>query len=73
MYNTLGIHWASSLPGFLTVACLPFPFLFYSYGEKIRMKCKYTAQAHEIMQQMRSDNVKPVGAVGFESEKEAEV
>ena len=53
MYGNLGVHWASSLPAFLTVACLPFPFLFYKYGEKIRMKCKYSARAHEMMQQMR--------------------
>lgn len=58
MYNMLGIHWASSLPGFLTVACLPFPFLFYKYGEKIQMRCKYTAQAHQIMQQMRQGEPK---------------
>jgi hypothetical protein len=53
MYNNLGIHWASSIPAFLALACLPFPFLFYKYGEQIRMKCKYAAQAHETMQQLR--------------------
>ncbi|RMZ88040.1 hypothetical protein DV736_g4740, partial [Chaetothyriales sp. CBS 134916] len=53
MYNNLGIHWASSIPGFLALGCLPFPFLFWKYGHKIRMKCKYSAQAHEMMQQLR--------------------
>ena len=53
MYSTLGIHWASSIPGFLALACLPFPFLFWKYGEKIRMKCKFAAQAHTIMEQLR--------------------
>ena len=52
MYNTLGIHWASSIPGFLALACLPFPFLFYKYGAPIRMKCKYAKQAHDAMVQM---------------------
>ena len=56
MYATLGIHWASSIPAFLALACLPFPFLFYKYGEKIRMKCKYAAQAHMIMEQLRKTN-----------------
>ncbi|KAI0598589.1 major facilitator superfamily transporter [Biscogniauxia sp. FL1348] len=54
MYNNLGIHWASSVPAFLAVACLPFPFLFYKYGEQIRMKCKYAAEAAEVMEKMRA-------------------
>ncbi|EXJ69961.1 uncharacterized protein A1O5_07034 [Cladophialophora psammophila CBS 110553] len=54
MFHNLGIHWASSIPAFLALACAPFPFVFYRYGESIRMKCKYAAQAHEVMQQMRS-------------------
>jgi multidrug resistance protein len=56
MYSALGIHWASSIPAFLALACLPFPFLFYKYGERIRMKCKYSAQAHEVMVQLRKTN-----------------
>jgi hypothetical protein len=44
MYKNLGIHWASSIPAFLALACVPFPFLFYKYGEPIRMKRKYAAQ-----------------------------
>ncbi|KAI5917206.1 major facilitator superfamily transporter [Camillea tinctor] len=54
MYNNLGIHWASSVPAFLAVACLPFPFLFYKYGEQIRMKCKFAAEAAEVMAKMRA-------------------
>ncbi|OJD29541.1 major facilitator superfamily [Diplodia corticola] len=42
MYQKLGIHWASSLAAFLSVLCLPFPFLFYKYGEAIHAKCKYS-------------------------------
>lgn len=52
MYEGLGIHWASSVPAFMALACLPFPFLFYKYGEKIRMKCKYAAEASKVLQQM---------------------
>ncbi|KAH9865784.1 hypothetical protein J1614_009371 [Plenodomus biglobosus] len=54
MYDRLGIHWASSLPAFLAVACIPLPFLFYKYGESIRQKCKYAAQSAAFMQKMRS-------------------
>lgn len=53
MYDALGIHWASSVPAFLALACAPFLFVFYRYGERIRMKCKYAAQAHEVMEQLR--------------------
>ncbi|KIX99524.1 uncharacterized protein Z520_05100 [Fonsecaea multimorphosa CBS 102226] len=56
MYHNLGIHWASSIPAFLALACAPFPFVFYRYGESIRMKCKYAAQAHEALQQIRTQN-----------------
>ncbi|KAK1473873.1 fluconazole resistance protein 1 [Colletotrichum tamarilloi] len=44
MYHSLGIHWASSVPAFLSLACVPFPFLFFRYGKSIRLRCKYAAQ-----------------------------
>ncbi|KAH6623649.1 major facilitator superfamily domain-containing protein [Chaetomium tenue] len=53
MYANLGIHWASSVPGFLTLACMPFPFIMYRYGKALRMKCKYSFEAAEIMKQMQ--------------------
>lgn len=54
MYSRLGIHWASSVPAFLAIACLPFPFLFYKYGGPIRKKCKYAAQSEAFMEKLRS-------------------
>lgn len=45
MYANLGVHWASSVPAFLAVACAPLPFLFYKYGAVIRKKCKYAAES----------------------------
>jgi len=53
MYKNLGIHWASSIPAFLALVCVPFPFLFYKYGEPIRMKCKFAAEAARVLAQMR--------------------
>ncbi|KAK0736929.1 major facilitator superfamily domain-containing protein [Apiosordaria backusii] len=32
MYEDLGIHWASTVPAFLALACVPFPVLFWWYG-----------------------------------------
>lgn len=52
MYRGIGIHWASSVPGFLSLACLPFPFLFWKYGAAIRNKCKYSRQAAEAMKKI---------------------
>lgn len=54
MYHKLGNHWASSIPAFLALACLPFPALFYIYGGRIRQKCKYAAEAASILDKMRS-------------------
>jgi len=53
MYDGLGIHWASSIPGFLALACIPLPFIFYRYGPAIRKKCKYAAEAAAFMQRIR--------------------
>jgi multidrug resistance protein len=50
MYHNLGIHWASCIPAFLALACVPFPFLFYRFGAQIRKKCKYAAEAEKLMQ-----------------------
>ena len=52
MYNDLGIHWASSIPAFLALACVPFPFVFWKYGHVVRMKCKYASEAAAALQKM---------------------
>lgn len=53
MYDALGIHWASSIPAFLALACMPFPFLFYKYGESIRLRCKFAAEAAAVLEKLR--------------------
>lgn len=45
LYARLGIHWGTSVPAFLSLLCLPFPFIFSRYGAAIRERCKYSAQA----------------------------
>ena len=57
MFNDLGIHWASSIPAFLSLACVPFPILFYRYGAQIRMKCKFAHEAANVLERMRSLHV----------------
>jgi hypothetical protein len=44
MFHKLGIPWASSLLGFIAVAMLPIPYLFYIYGSSIRKKGRFTAE-----------------------------
>lgn len=41
MYEKLGFQWASSLLAFLTVAMMPFPYIFFRYGKRIRSKSRY--------------------------------
>lgn len=53
MYHTLGIHWASSIPAFMTLVCMPFPLVMYRYGMQVRMKCKYSFEAAETMKKMQ--------------------
>ena len=50
MFQRLGIHWASCVPAFLSLACVPFPFLFYKYGSRIRKKSKYASEAQKTNQ-----------------------
>ncbi|QYT01225.1 MFS multidrug transporter [Trichoderma simmonsii] len=68
MYKNLGIHWASSIPAFLALACVPFPFLFWKYGDKIRARCQYAAEAAAVLARIRAK-----GTVVTEEQAVAEV
>ncbi|KAM0326053.1 hypothetical protein ACHAPQ_007831 [Fusarium lateritium] len=57
MYANLGVQWASSIPAFLALACVPFPFLFFRYGSRIRMRCKYAAEAAGVLEGMQAPDV----------------
>ncbi|KAJ5126850.1 hypothetical protein N7448_007629 [Penicillium atrosanguineum] len=68
MFNNLGIHWASSIPAFLALACVPFPFLFYKYGNAIRQRCKFAAQSEAFMRKIQEQ-----AKAGPEEEEKEEV
>jgi len=36
MYDALGVGWGTSLLGFIAVAFIPVPYIFYIHGERIR-------------------------------------
>ncbi|KAH8907819.1 MFS transporter [Coniochaeta sp. PMI_546] len=72
MYEKLGNQWASSIPAFLVLGCLPFPFLFHKYGPQIRSKCKYASEAAKALEMMRHRHVVVIDGEPNGSEKEAE-
>ena len=41
MYAQLGVHWATSLLGFLAVGMAIIPFVFIKFGPKIRAHSKF--------------------------------
>lgn len=45
MFRGLGIGWATSLLGFVSVALVPVPFFFFKYGYRIRKRSKYIDKA----------------------------
>ena len=62
MFKNLGIHWAGSIPAFLALACVPFPFLFYKYGPAIRRRCKFAREAEDFMDKLKRQSELPEGA-----------
>lgn len=38
LYESLGLGWGNTLLGFIGMAFVPVPLLFYKYGESIRAK-----------------------------------
>jgi multidrug resistance protein len=41
MYDRLGLQWASSLLGFISLACCAIPFGFWVFGERIRRRSRF--------------------------------
>lgn len=71
MFENLGIHWASSVPAFLALACVPFPFLFFKYGPQIRQRCKYAAEAERFLRDIQAE--KDPQEVVEEEERQKEI
>ena len=36
MYNIMGVGWGTSLLGFIAVAFIPVPLVFWKFGQRIR-------------------------------------
>ncbi len=48
LFTNLGLDWGMSLIGFIAVAMIPIPFLFYIFGERIRGIGKRSKQSVAI-------------------------
>ncbi|GJC83337.1 putative MFS-type transporter SPBC409.08 [Colletotrichum liriopes] len=59
MYDRLGDQWASSLLGFLGLACCAIPFLFWVYGARIRARSKYAYSADDEASGSDIEKAKP--------------
>ena len=53
MYSRLGPNWAGAVCGFMQIAIIPIPFVFYKYGHRIREKSSMIRELTE--DQMRSE------------------
>jgi multidrug resistance protein len=58
MYNTLGIHWACSLLGFLSLGLAVIPFVFYWKGETLREQSKFCRYLKEMDEQEKEKEQK---------------
>ncbi|KAI9889972.1 MAG: hypothetical protein M1814_004590 [Vezdaea aestivalis] len=54
MYSKLGVNWASSLLGFISLVMSIVPFVFIKYGPSMREKSKF---CQYLLQQEREDTV----------------
>lgn len=52
LVETCGIHVGPAIAGALALLFMPAPFLFYRYGAQIRQKCKFSAEANKLVEQM---------------------
>ncbi|KAI0135737.1 MFS general substrate transporter [Daldinia grandis] len=68
MYARLGYEWASTLLAFLSLACCGIPFLFWTYGARIRQKSKFAYAGEE--DEKIADASEGVGPVVREDDSE---
>lgn len=72
MFHNLGVQWAGSLLGFLAVAFMPIPFLFYIYGERLRKISSYAPTDFGKEATRGDENQEGSGDAGEETAVEGE-
>lgn len=58
MYKSLGVAWASSLLGFLSLAMSIIPFAFIKYGDRIRENSKFCQELKARKEQIATEKEK---------------
>ncbi|CAP66615.1 uncharacterized protein PODANS_4_8750 [Podospora anserina S mat+] len=43
MYEALGFQWATGLLAFITLGLMPFPYIFFRYGRRIRERSRFAS------------------------------
>lgn len=56
MYESLGVHWASTLLAFLSILLSVVPFVFIAYGEKLRAASQFSQQMAKAQECEAIDN-----------------
>ena len=51
LYDSLGIHWASSVPGFMALVFVPCLVAFYKYGHILRTRTRFGQEAAQLAAQ----------------------
>jgi hypothetical protein len=54
MFSSLGVGWASSLLGFVSVALVPVPWVLYKYGSRIRARSQYITIKEPVLDNRNS-------------------
>ncbi|KAH8756263.1 major facilitator superfamily domain-containing protein [Diaporthe sp. PMI_573] len=55
MFSSMGIGWASSLLGFVSVALVPVPWVLYKYGHRIRAHSQYITIKEPVLAEETSE------------------
>jgi MFS family permease len=58
MFMNLGIGWACSLLGFLSLGVAVIPFVFIAYGDKIRANSKFCQELRKMMEEQKKEEEK---------------
>ncbi|KAI5920572.1 membrane transporter [Camillea tinctor] len=56
MYTSLGIHWASSIPGFMALIFAPCLIIFHRYGHVIRKKSRFGQEAASFAEEIENED-----------------
>lgn len=46
LFDNLGVHWGGSLVGFIALAMIPIPWVFFRYGERLRERYPLVLEMH---------------------------